>query len=272
MPCFHPLAAWRIQRLSKLLSSGKPVPLEVPCGKCIGCQQSRQRAWALRITHEAACHKHPSSFVTLTYNDDNYYPSLNYSDFKLFIRRFNSVYGSTRYFCAGEYGSLNGRPHFHAILFGVVPHSKTLADLWPQGFTSIGEVNSRTAAYVAKYSVKAERSRPKFAVDPTTGETVELVPEFARMSRNPGIGSQWFEKYWTDVYAARDGVVLPGGVTVPPPRYYDKKLEALDPSLMLSKRLARAHLSDRARQSDGASLASQELVAISRARLKKDKL
>lgn len=236
MACYHPLPAWRFQSLRKLSADGRPVPVEFPCGQCVGCQLSRKRAWALRITHEAACHKYPSSFVTLTYSDANYFPSLNYNDFKLFIRRVISSYGQTRYFVAGEYGSNSWRPHWHAILFGLVPTQKALDTLWGLGFTSIGEVNAVTAAYVAKYAVKSQRRRPRRVVDPTTGEAVDLVPEFARMSLRPGIGLEWFKKHWTDVYAARDAIVLPGGMHVPPPRYYDKKLEEHIPELRDVKR------------------------------------
>lgn len=47
------------------------------------------------------------------------------------------------------------------------------------------------------------------------------------MSLRPGIGRPWFDKYWRDVYAARDGVVREGGRVVPPPRIYDKWLSEL---------------------------------------------
>lgn len=47
------------------------------------------------------------------------------------------------------------------------------------------------------------------------------------MSRRPGIGLTWFEKYKSDVYP-HDYVVV-NGSKVRPPRYYDKKFELLYP-------------------------------------------
>ena len=69
----------------------------------------------------------------------------------------------------GEYGDKLGRPHYHAIIFGVtfvdkklwsirrgnnLYRSATLEKLWPYGFSSIGTVNFETAAYVARYVTK----------------------------------------------------------------------------------------------------------------------
>lgn len=220
-------------------------PLELPCGRCIGCRIVRQRAWALRILHEAKCHS-DNSFITLTYDEENYSPSLNYSDFQVFMRKLRRKVGPARFFCCGEYGETNLRPHFHAILFGRdfergrmvaknVYYSRTLADLWPHGMSSVGSVTYASAQYVASYTLKkvvgesetADRLRAKRydRVDLRTGEVVRVVPEFGRMSLKPGIGYDWFQKYWKEVYLVRDGVVMPGGYTVPPPRYYDKLLE-----------------------------------------------
>jgi hypothetical protein len=65
-------------------------------------------------------------------------------------------------------------------------------------------------------------------LDQSTGELVPVLPEFGRMSLKPGIGYRWFQKFWREVYVARDGVVMPGGNVSPPPRYYDKLLVEFD--------------------------------------------
>lgn len=286
MACFHPLPAWEFQGLSRLVLTGKPIPVEFPCGKCIGCQQSRQRAWALRITHEAQINP-PSCFITLTYNEPCY-PSLNPQDFKAFIRRVVAAYGPTRYFMAGEYGSLNGRPHFHSILFGrdfarsypvsgsgeaTVYASPDLSRLWPHGFSSISGVTLQSARYVAKYTVKTARTSASHSLDPFTGELIPLVPEFARMSRRPGIGAAWFDKYWRDVYAARDGVCLQDGVVVPPPRYYDDRLDVLDPVRRTRSRFDRV-IAAAARSGDSTRdrLRVRELCALAGVKQRKGKL
>ena len=75
-----------------------------------------------------------------------------------------------RFYMCGEYGENFGRPHFHACLFNFdfvdktywskspggskIYRSDILEDLWPFGFSSIGEVNFQSAAYVARYIMK----------------------------------------------------------------------------------------------------------------------
>jgi hypothetical protein len=182
----------------------------------------------------------------LTYDDDHYSPSLCYSDFQLFMRYLRRSLGPARFFCAGEYGETTFRPHFHCLLFGqrfgdVCPigerlyRSPTLERLWPHGFSSIGEVTRESASYCAKYCT-AKITGPLadqhyLRVDRSTGELVHVVPEFARMSLRPAIGYSWFQRYWRDVYGARDGVCQPGGFVVPAPRYYDRLLLELDSDL-----------------------------------------
>lgn len=58
-------------------------------------------------------------------------------------------------------------------------------------------------------------------VDEETGKVFDRVPEFCKMSTNPGIASGWFDKFHTDVYPL-DRVVLKDGREVKPPRFYDK--------------------------------------------------
>lgn len=181
-----------------------------------------------------------NSFVTLTYERTG--PSLVPIDFTRFMYRVRQRLGPTRFYACGEYGENSLRPHFHALLFGRtftdgVPcgkdiySSKVLSSLWPNGFSSFGGVSYDSAAYVAGYVCKKVSGAPATAhysrVDSSTGEIVQCVPEFSRMSLKPGIGYTWFKKYWREVYGARDGVVRTGGRVVPPPRTYDKWLSEL---------------------------------------------
>ena len=66
--------------------------------------------------------------------------------------------------------------------------------------------------------------------DPSTGEGTPIAKEFANMSRMPGIGSTWLEKYFDDVYP-RDYVVI-NNTQIKPPRFYDKILEKKDPLIL----------------------------------------
>jgi hypothetical protein len=63
--------------------------------------------------------------------------------------------------------------------------------------------------------------------DPDTGEYLgQKKPEYASMSRRPGIGSEWFKKYKGDCYP-KDFVTM-NGKKVRPPKFYDRMLENLD--------------------------------------------
>lgn len=65
--------------------------------------------------------------------------------------------------------------------------------------------------------------------DPRTGEVRARVPEFATMSRRPGVAAGWFDRFKSDVYPS-DEVVVSGAVSSPP-RYFDKLLERQDAAL-----------------------------------------
>jgi hypothetical protein len=178
-------------------------------------------------------------FITLTLDQQNYTPGLNYHDFKKFIRRLVAEKGPTRYFMCGEYGDKYKRPHYHAILFGQNFHdrknygsvdtSQQLEKLWGKGYTSVGDATHQSAGYVARYTVKKmfgpNTDNHYTRVDLRTGECVRVVPEFAQMSRRPGIGMKFLEKYWPEIYEARDGVILTKGRKHKAPRQYDKWLQ-----------------------------------------------
>jgi hypothetical protein len=218
-------------------------PIWLPCGQCIGCRLERSRQWAMRIVHEAQMYDR-NCFVTLTY-DDEYLPkdgSLNKRDFQLFMKRLRKRYGAgIRYYQCGEYGELLGRPHHHAILFnfdfddkvlwsvrdGVrLYRSASLEQLWPHGYSTIGDVTFESAAYVARYCTK--KITGKLAHEHYKGK----LPEYATMSRRPGIGRAWLEKYKDDVYNY-DYVVVRNGLKLRPPRYYDRIYDEIDPERMM---------------------------------------
>lgn len=208
----------------------------------------------MRCVHESKCHD-VNSFVTLTYDDDHLEsPSLEYRDFQLFMKRLRkSSEGRLRFFACGEYGEENQRPHFHALLFGKtfgarekigsnLYRSPELEKVWPHGMSSFGDVTFQSAAYVARYSIK-KINGPLAAdhykrVHVSTGEIVSVSPEFGHMSLKPGIGRPWFDKYWKDVYKARDCCII-DGKEYPAPRYYDQLLARLEPILNSDKEFDR---------------------------------
>lgn len=227
--------------------------LELPCGKCIGCKLDRARMWSVRIVHEAQFFD-SNLFLTLTYDREHLAPSwsLEYPDFSGFMKRLRKrVVGvglcpngrkSIRFFCAGEYGGQSGRPHFHCILFNCFfPDQERLAngtfrsvlceDLWRCGNVVIGDVNARSAAYVAGYTLKKRHGAGaaehyEDVLDSRTGELSSRRPEFVVMSRRPGIGSWWYDRFKDDLFPG-DTAVSEGKCYKVPRYYWERfKLEA----------------------------------------------
>lgn len=202
--------------------------------------------------HEASLWKQ-NAFVTLTYSTstvgrtESGLFTLRPRDFVLFMKRLRKERSGVRFLQAGEYGRL-GRPHHHALLFNcgfpdlillrrtdsgtLIYRSSTLERLWPLGFSSVGEVTAASAAYVARYTLKK-----------VTGDAAEVhyggrVPEYLTMSRRPGIGAGWWERWKTDVFPS-DEVVLRGGRVVRPPRFYLERLRREDEAAYLDVKARR---------------------------------
>ncbi len=247
MPCNAPLVAWRSKNTNPdgtrpvtfdLHAAYVDMPLQINCGSCTGCKLDNARDWAIRCTHEASLHEE-NTFVTLTYDKKNLpvnngIPTLRPRDFTLFMKSLRKRrQGKIKYFHVGEYGTL-GRPHHHALLFNCgfadqkfwrhrgdfnIFRSEELETIWTHGHSEIGSVTYQSAGYLAKYELK---------------ETPQLQgrkAEYLTMSRRPGIGKHWLEKYISDVYPS-DEVITPTGNKQRPPRYYDLQLEKIDPQLL----------------------------------------
>lgn len=275
MSCFSPIQAYSAGSVNP--ATGKRsmvfsvrgtfsgVRMMLPCGKCIGCRLDFARRWAVRLMHENKMHKE-SCFVTLTYNKENLpdVGSLQKTHLQKFHKRLhNRLLHSRgfgiRYYGVGEYGDLNKRPHYHSIIFGVdfpdkrlysenakgqkVYWSATLNDIWGLGDCKIGEVSYESAAYVARYCLKKvdgkQREAGHYLVYDADGVIHERSPEFSHMSRRPGIGSSYFDKYGNEV-KAHDSIIV-NGREVPSIRYYDDRIALGDPdALELIKRRRRA--------------------------------
>lgn len=248
--CFHPLQAWQRPTGEVVFVERGSIArcLTLPCGQCIGCRLERARQWSVRVMHEASLHD-SNYFVTLTYDDDHlpHDGSLTYRHFQLFMKRLRKVHPGVRFFMCGEYGERQRRPHYHACFFNLVlPDlvlfsesgfklftSKSLSELWPHGFVSVGAVTFESACYVASYTMKKVTGPDAVewyrSVNPYTGECHDVVPEFVRMSLKPGIGAGWIAKFTSDVYP--EDVVVVNGARAKPPRYYDKFLALADSDL-----------------------------------------
>lgn len=247
MPCFKPLRAVRAASGAfSFVGRGELSTHSFACGQCIGCRLERSRQAAVRCVNEASLYE-DNQFLTLTYSDEFVPHGLVYRDFVLFMKRYRKRFAPRmiRFFMCGEYGGLNGRPHFHACIFNhrfgdLKLHSVSgntrlytsaiLSSLWKFGHASVGELNFESAAYVARYvcDKQEEGARKYELVDYETGEVSFVAPEFCQWSRDPGVGYYWLRIYGhTDVFP-HDRVVS-RGVEGNLPRYYDKLWRRMHP-------------------------------------------
>jgi hypothetical protein len=255
-------------------------PITLPCGNCTGCRLEYSRQWALRCYHESLMHEE-NTYITLTYNEENLPEdhSIHKEELQKFFKRLRKkltlIYGRTKndngkgytpnkkisYFACGEYGENKGRPHYHAIIFGydfpdkalwklengiAYFRSELLEELWPFGYSLIGNVTFESAAYVARYVMKKRKGDDDtvdkhgktnkeyyMLCDPETGEVHQLEREFCLMSRRPGIGKRWFDKFTGDI--EKDFVTL-AGKKYKLPKYYDALSEKVDPLGLMERK------------------------------------
>jgi len=248
MPCYAPIRGWLARfvnasgKRSIVFDQGKGFadkPVNVPCGQCIGCRLERSRQWAVRCVHESALYDQ-NCFITLTYAPEVVPPegTLVKGHFQKFMKRLRKRFANQRirFFHCGEYGEKFERPHYHACLFGFdfsdkvylkavngypLYTSEILGSLWPFGYSTIGSVSFESAAYVARYITK------KVTGDNAAEHYGKRLPEYVTMSRRPGIASDWFSKFRSDVYP--DDFIVLRGRRMKPPKFFDKLHEVNDP-------------------------------------------
>jgi len=139
----------------------------------------------------------------------------------------------------GEYGEQGNRPHYHACIFnhdfkdkelyairdGIPLYkSNELQNLWPFGFSTIGDVTFESAAYVARYVTK------KITGDSAKDHYGDRIPEYGNMSRRPGIARGHYDLYKENIFAI-DGVIR-NGLKLKPPKYYNKLYDIEQPEHM----------------------------------------
>lgn len=154
--------------------------------------------------------------------------------------------------------------------------SRELESLWPYGYSTVGEVTYESAAYVARYTLKkiaalagagaqevgtvrsdlldsvggslaapvvggprGGEARPTGCSSVGVGPMSRFrLPEFFTMSRKPGIGAHWLQKFMKDVYPS-DSVVVRGR-ECKPPRFYDEKYGDRHPEALVAVKGRRA--------------------------------
>jgi len=216
------------------------------CGKCPGCREALSSDWASRLFHESKCHEQ-NSFITLTFESDDVI-EVDRETCVLFLKRLRKALEPKRirFYLVAEYGDKNQRPHYHAIIFGHdfrlddgarevqrgLYSSPLLEAAWGHGYVSSGAVSDASIRYVSNYVL--QKSAPVIYLNPETGEPRELLPVFAMMSRQPGIGAKWIDEHARETY--RDDDIVVGNFRRQPPRYYDRRVFGDSSHVLAEKR------------------------------------
>lgn len=277
MPCYYPQTVYRSKQGRDPKTGRWPIvfdksqgysdhQLQIRCGRCIGCRLDKSREWSIRCYHESLLYSH-NWFLTLTYDNENLDKkcgiyddelgkivaySLNKVEFTKFMKRFRKHYGKgIRFFHAGEYGDISGRPHHHVGVFNMnfkdlevynvegdvkLYTSEKLNKIWRNGYCVIGELTIKSAAYIARYIMK--KMFGKDADEYYDG----IEKEYSSCSRN--LGKEYYNKYGEN-FRRLDTITI-NGKKMPVPRAYDKWFEEMDKELFeLVKHRRRKKAKDR---------------------------
>lgn len=212
--------------------------VEVPCGQCIECRQTKAREWQIRLLEEIKTHKY-NYFITLTFAPKE----LETLCKKTRLKECNAVAGyavrhmlerwrkdkktSLKHWLITELGHEGTeRIHLHGLLFneneldfGPVDDNKLRTwHYWKYGTVYVGDyVNERTINYISKYITKIDTDHKGF---------------IGQILASPGIGREFIERlkeYRSTRYNyvpknAADYYRLTNGSKVKLPKYYKNKL------------------------------------------------
>lgn len=204
--------------------------------------------------HERSC------FLTLTYDDDHL-PSdygLDKSHVQRMFKRMRKAGIRLRYYMCGEYGDRTSRPHYHVAFCGedfredmevwqerpmLLWTSARLASFWPYGRAVVGALDQLSAQYVARYVLKKRTGARErdYMWDDGFGAW-ERTAEYVAMSRRPGIGASFYEKYRDEIFP-RDRVVV-NKHERRAPSYYVDLLERENPRMAAVIRERRAEVGE----------------------------
>ena len=150
----------------------------------------------------------------MTYREEDLPGDLRKRDLVNYFKRLRRDGAVFKYFAVGEYGEKYGRPHYHAIIFGLGVKDERLKENWPFGFIKTGTVTVDSCMYVAGYiQKKLSGLKAKLAYG-------DRQAPFSIMSK--GLGFDWMESN-SKLLVDKVGLTL-NGKPMSLPRYYRKKL------------------------------------------------
>lgn len=237
MKCFDPVLCftlpkkrvfrnWSFAKNSTYLRGLTPTHV-FNCNKCLYCRKKRSIELAARCVLHASVYLE-NMFLTLTYDEslDGYHNEKHYPDIQKFNKRLRAyVWRNFQkridIFNVHEYGK-NGKKHWHLIVFNFsfrdkevhtysnsIPlyKSSKLNQLWPYGFSTVGDVSEASAMYQAQYMEKDYKNG-----NITNGKKSQ--------SRHSGLGKPFFLKNYKQILSL--GYVPFSGRKLPVPRYFQK--------------------------------------------------
>lgn len=206
------------------------------CGKCLHCRKKKAFELAMRCVLHASLYKE-NCFLTLTYDEkkEGYHNTFHYPDiqeFKKKFRRYCEYHHGKKIdiFNVHEYGK-NGKKHWHLIVFNhdfsndIIKKryvtkeiytrkngnplftSEKLNELWPAGFSTIGDVSEGSALYQAQYMEK-DLKNGNYSNNKKSN------------SKHSGLGKPYFLKHYDQLLTL--GFVPFGKKKCPIPRYFEK--------------------------------------------------
>lgn len=251
---------------------------EIPCGHCYSCHCDNARQWADRMLLELQYHE-KACFVTLTYDDDHLPPvgrdfllneytgevvqtyTLVKEDLQKFIKKLRNDHRDDkdfkiRFYGVGEYGEKSQRPHYHVIIYGydfpdkvfhqakqgnIYYRSPELESIWKKGFSLVCNVTWETCAYCAQYVTKK-----LYGSAASYYEYFNIIPEFALMSRNPGIGRLFYDDHKREIFTENEIIIptIKGKKVIKPPRYYDKLFDIDYPEENVSRKAFKQEMAE----------------------------
>lgn len=232
--CVNPARAWFTQTGAFFWPVTGSEEGSLPCGKCIGCRSRQAMDWATRCWCEARLHDQ-NSFVTLTYAVEPVDGEAAVHDWKNFAKALRRRIGKFRYFAVTERGTLHGRLHHHALIFGhdfLEPaKSEFLRLAWATqagaGFVDVARCETASINYVAGYTAK------KLAE--ATADDLRM-----RASLSPPIGYDWLRLHHEDVERV-GGVVIEGKLRPVPVMFFERNKHGLRHVKADKKSWAMAH-------------------------------
>lgn len=166
----------------------------VACRRCWQCKANKVKDWSGRCIAESRT-AIASHAITLTYGrvdgekDHQQSSVLTYSDVQAFLKRLRSNKYPVRYLVAGEYGSLNGRAHWHMIIFWqkkvhpAIKEGTIHLPEWPHGHVNVQKLAYEAITYCVKYLTKDTED--------------EGAQAHFSLSKKPPLGDAFF-KEWAD--------------------------------------------------------------------------